>query len=103
MREKTNCPNCGAPISGIKCEYCGTQFFDLADFELYKEGFLRMRVNGNVLLCKVVPRSIGIDYSYAQAPELSISFVIKRMCDDVYFIEKELQGERTKNGIRSED
>lgn len=22
----TNCPNCGAPITGLRCEYCGTQF-----------------------------------------------------------------------------
>ena len=22
----TNCPNCGAPITGPRCEYCGTQF-----------------------------------------------------------------------------
>mgnify|MGYP004657774481 CR=1 FL=1 len=21
-----NCPNCGAPITGTKCEYCGTVF-----------------------------------------------------------------------------
>lgn len=26
MRGKTNCPNCGAPITGSKCEYCGTVF-----------------------------------------------------------------------------
>lgn len=24
----TNCPNCGAPITGLHCEYCGTQFKD---------------------------------------------------------------------------
>ena len=23
---QTNCPNCGAPIQGPKCEYCGTVF-----------------------------------------------------------------------------
>lgn len=23
-----NCPNCGAPITGDKCEYCGTVFMD---------------------------------------------------------------------------
>lgn len=23
---RTNCPNCGAVITGIKCEYCGTNF-----------------------------------------------------------------------------
>ena len=22
----TNCPNCGAPITGLECEYCGTVF-----------------------------------------------------------------------------
>ena len=22
---KTNCPNCGAPLSDGKCEYCGTE------------------------------------------------------------------------------
>lgn len=24
--KETNCPNCGAPITGRKCEYCGTRF-----------------------------------------------------------------------------
>lgn len=24
--KRTNCPNCGAPIEGMKCEYCGTDF-----------------------------------------------------------------------------
>ena len=23
---QTNCHNCGAPITGPKCEYCGTRF-----------------------------------------------------------------------------
>lgn len=27
----TNCPNCGAPVSGAKCEYCGTPCLDLID------------------------------------------------------------------------
>ena len=26
---KTNCPNCGAPIHGAKCEYCDTEFYIL--------------------------------------------------------------------------
>lgn len=24
--KRTNCPNCGAPITSYKCEYCGTRF-----------------------------------------------------------------------------
>ncbi len=26
MSSKTNCPNCGAPITGSVCEYCGTRY-----------------------------------------------------------------------------
>ena len=26
LKPKLNCPNCGAPITGSKCEYCGTDF-----------------------------------------------------------------------------
>ena len=29
-----NCPNCGAPINGEKCEYCGTRFKDDTEDEL---------------------------------------------------------------------
>lgn len=24
----TNCVNCGAPLKGLKCEYCGTEYLD---------------------------------------------------------------------------
>lgn len=26
QNKRTNCPNCGAVITGLKCEYCGTNF-----------------------------------------------------------------------------
>ena len=29
----TNCPNCGAPIDGDKCPYCGTRFINIAELE----------------------------------------------------------------------
>ena len=38
MKDLLNCPNCGAPISGSKCEYCGTMFSD--DFEQKNAYFL---------------------------------------------------------------
>ena len=25
MKHTTNCPNCGAPLHGNKCDYCGTE------------------------------------------------------------------------------
>lgn len=29
----TNCPNCGAPIEGDKCPFCGTRLINIADLE----------------------------------------------------------------------
>lgn len=26
IKEKPTCINCGAPLTGIKCEYCGTEY-----------------------------------------------------------------------------
>ena len=34
MKDLLNCPNCGAPISGSKCEYCGTIFSENRDDDL---------------------------------------------------------------------
>lgn len=30
MKAKT-CTQCGAPVHGYKCEYCGTEFLDISD------------------------------------------------------------------------
>ncbi len=27
----TNCVNCGAPLTGSKCQYCGTEYGDASD------------------------------------------------------------------------
>lgn len=32
-----NCPNCGAPVTKSKCEYCDTVFFDLQTQDLEME------------------------------------------------------------------
>lgn len=47
-----NCPNCGAPITGNKCDYCGTVFkVDETDFEtipIYADNFPFMTVKRRV-------------------------------------------------------
>lgn len=37
----TNCPNCGAPIKGSRCEYCGTQFHQDYDMRLPQINIIR--------------------------------------------------------------
>lgn len=48
MEQIKNCPNCGAPIESHKCPYCGTVFYDFADFEVGKTAYIRLNINGNL-------------------------------------------------------
>ena len=49
----TNCPNCGAVITGPKCEYCGTRFT-----ESYKsdevEKFRKLNDERYLLECELI-------------------------------------------------
>lgn len=76
MRDLLNCPNCGAAITGCKCEFCGTQFFDLADIELNKAGYLRVRVNDRILMFKCVPTALTINQSVNEVPNLTAEFLL---------------------------
>jgi len=49
-----NCPNCGAPITGATCEYCGTIFYDFANLEIGKPVYIRMKVNDSLLIFKAI-------------------------------------------------
>ena len=48
MREQLNCPNCGAPIRGCECEYCGTMFYDFATLDQNKPTYVRVKVNNKL-------------------------------------------------------
>ena len=55
---RTNCPNCGAPItSNAKCVYCGTYFFDIAHIPFYEPFYLSLNVgteqHPNIVTSKV--------------------------------------------------
>lgn len=53
MQSNRNCPNCGAPITSYKCEYCGTVFssgYVVQDIkatmkldELLEKGYINVR------------------------------------------------------------
>lgn len=60
MKANTHCPNCGAIVKGITCEYCGTQFIDIADLKLGEKAYLRLNCNGAVYTFKAIPSDITI-------------------------------------------
>ena len=52
--EMLNCPNCGAPISGDRCEYCGTQFIDCTTIQPDKRFYLKFSPDGKkTIICRV--------------------------------------------------
>jgi hypothetical protein len=50
-----NCPNCGAPIEGYICKYCGTHIINVADVSDDTPTYVRFKLNNNiyVMLVKV--------------------------------------------------
>lgn len=66
MNEALNCPNCGAPVEGSKCPYCGTIIFDLINFDCdeHTPTFVRLRIGGITHLFKAMPRTIDIHTDY---------------------------------------
>lgn len=59
-----NCPNCGAPITGTKCEYCGTMFYDMVNIDADGRTFIRMRLNGQIVTFKAVVTNIEAQTEY---------------------------------------
>ena len=64
MNEIINCPNCGAPITGVRCKYCGTQFFNMADIEYGEAGYIRVKYNGRIITAKAVPKEIDFYHAF---------------------------------------
>ena len=62
MSGQLNCPNCGAPITGSKCGYCGSVFLDFLNLDMDSGAptFVRMRFDGAVYIFKARPTSIDI-------------------------------------------
>ena len=88
-RRITNCPNCGAalPVSGLKCEFCGTRVIDLTmiDFDSDEPAMyvfkvptrLTPRIGDNTGHCYVStwakPELLGIDNTYQTESVVAMS------------------------------
>lgn len=69
------CPNCGAPVSGWECNYCGAVFYDFSsiDVSFDKPIFIRFKHEGKVVETKA--RLTGFNFS--SSPEY-----LGLYCDD---------------------
>ena len=74
--KRTNCPNCGAPITGIKCEYCGTLFYDFAEISDKHPKYLRLDFNGKKIWGKARMQSAEYIYSHDSLMIVNIQFAM---------------------------
>lgn len=59
--ELLNCPNCSAPISGDRCDYCGTQFIDCTTIRPDKPFYLKISPDGkNTIISKVFLENLEV-------------------------------------------
>jgi len=107
VEDVTNCPNCGAPIEGAKCSYCGALLLDLADLEIGMPSFVRIKYKNVIRMFRVLPKDVrlemdtnSLDY-YADNTKyrvlrndtgtLNLKMEILEDCDGVYMRAKRIE------------
>lgn len=89
MRDILNCPNCGAPIVGDRCLYCGTVFYDFAAIDMDKPSYIKMRLNGHVVIFKGILRNVDIEMASYQLPSITAEFTVIQDKGVTYTVVKE--------------
>lgn len=64
-KESTNCPNCGAPLEGVQCKFCGTYLYNVADLSAEKPTFIRLHIGGQWVMLRV----LVTDFTFCQEAE----------------------------------
>lgn len=96
MRNKLNCPNCGAPISDTQCPYCGAVFYDFAILDTEKPTYIRMNCYGRIITFRARMQMVAIDLGAETAsnPNVNIEFDIYPDSNGVLFSHKQILEER---------
>lgn len=76
--ERTNCPNCGAPITSMQCPYCETILLDFAELDMDKPMYIRMNLGKQKITFRAVMSSVEMQYSncYEECPVVTTEFHI---------------------------
>ena len=57
----TSCPNCGAALKEAKCNYCGATIMDVANLEVGKETYIRVRFMNKLIVTKAITNAMNIE------------------------------------------
>ena len=63
-----NCPNCGAPVTGGRCEYCGTLFLDFGALSMDEPTYMRIRTEEGFSLfrCIVTRAEFTLEHKFPE-------------------------------------
>lgn len=71
----TNCPNCGAPLTGHKCRYCGAVIFDFAAIEIGKPTWINFKLGERWVLAHVLPESASMRAEPMELARIELDFI----------------------------
>lgn len=62
MNKIINCPNCAAPITGDKCNFCGAVFIDWATIDADTPFYIKFKFNNKVMRAKCYMVNCQMDH-----------------------------------------
>ncbi len=78
-----NCPNCAGILDEFgKCQFCGSQIFDLCDIDVRAGGnkrgktYIRILTDNQIILAPIITNSVSIELSKDCFPTMNVEFVI---------------------------
>ena len=105
-----NCPNCGMPITGEKCEYCGTVFIDWAVIDANTPVFIKFRCDNRIMRAKCKASLFNFnqtseDQSFYADNKLYTTMQKQRASIDIHldFIPTDVKGQECLYMIIDED
>ena len=67
MTNQTNdimtCPNCGAPIDGLKCKYCGCIQWNITDISDKDFKYIRLPIGDKMVLFRVKATDYNLEFT----------------------------------------
>ena len=61
MGKLLNCPNCGAPITAEKCDFCGTVFLDFAAIQVGAPSYVKFKIDDDYICARLVVTNLDIE------------------------------------------
>lgn len=55
------CPNCGAPVTAEKCEYCGAVFLDFAAIQVGAPSYVKFKIGSTYICARLVVTRLDIE------------------------------------------